>query len=85
MVETLQQGSYYVQLGAFSNPENARTAISGINPGYPVAVQPVPGEGGKNVYRLFIGPLNEDEKGTALFWFRAKGYRDAFIRDGGAR
>ena len=81
LVERLQSDAFYVQLGAFSNPESARNAIGTINPGYPVTVHPVSGVS-QQLYRLYIGPLNEDEKGTALFWFRAKGYRDAFIRSG---
>lgn len=81
MLENLDRDSFYVQLGAFANPDSARGAIGSINPGYPIAVQPVD-SGARPLYRLYVGPLSEDEKGTALFWFRAKGFRDAFIRAG---
>jgi len=81
ITEVLQRDAYYVQIGAFANPESARLAVNAVNPGYPITLHPISG-GTQPLYRLFIGPLTEDEKGTALFWFRAKGYRDAFIRSG---
>lgn len=81
IVTRLQPEQYYLQVGAFSNPESARTAVSAISPGYPIAVEPIK-SGERQLYRLYVGPLTEDEKGTVLYWFRARGYRDAFIRQG---
>jgi hypothetical protein len=34
------------------------------------------------VYRVMVGPLEEDETGTLLFFLRAKGYTDTFVRSG---
>jgi cell division septation protein DedD len=81
IVTRLQPESYYLQVGAFANPESARSAVFAISPGYPIAVEPVK-SGDRQLYRLYVGPLTEDEKGTVLYWFKAKGYRDAFIRQG---
>jgi len=46
---------------------------------YPVAVLAAESSRGA-VYRVLIGPLNQDESGTLLYWFQAKGYPDAFLR-----
>lgn len=82
LVSVLQNNYYYVQIGAFESPQSAKDALDRVAPGYPVVVLPVK-EHGRTVYRLFVGPLNDDEKGAALYWFKAKGYNDAFVRRGG--
>ncbi len=82
LVSVLQSNYYYVQIGAFESPQSAKDALDRVAPGYPMVVLPVK-EHGRTVYRLFVGPLNDDEKGAALYWFKAKGYNDAFVRRGG--
>ncbi|TVR85284.1 MAG: SPOR domain-containing protein [Spirochaetaceae bacterium] len=82
--EALSEGAYYLQIGAYSNVEGVEAALSGLdlNAEYPYTV--VPGVSrDRTVYRVFVGPLEEDEKGRALFMVRARGYRDAFVRRGG--
>ncbi len=81
LVYTLQPDGYYLQVGAYANPRSAKRVVEEVAPGYPLAVLPV-GAAENPLYRVFVGPLTEDEQGTVLFWFRAKGYRDAFIRKG---
>jgi hypothetical protein len=81
LVYTLQPEGYYLQVGAFTNPRSAKRVIDEVAPGYPLAVQPVDGAD-RQIYRVYVGPLEEDEKGMVLYWFRARGYRDAFIRKG---
>jgi len=36
--------------------------------------------GSKKIYKVLIGPLNKDESGAVLYWFKAKGHRDAFLK-----
>jgi cell division protein FtsN len=81
LVGKLSSGAYYLQVGAFSSPRSAKGAIDVLDQDYPIAVVPVE-SAERTVYRLFVGPLNEDERGTMLYWFRARGYKDAFIRKG---
>lgn len=86
LVNTLQSGGYYLQVGAFANPRSAKRVVEEVAPGYPLAVLPVDrsteSAETSSIYRVFVGPLNNDEKGTVLYWFRARGYSDAFIREG---
>jgi cell division septation protein DedD len=72
-----------LQVGAFSDPESAKSAVDDLRGTYPVAVLSAE-SGDRSLYRLFVGPLNEDERGSVLYWIRGKGYQDAFIRKGGA-
>jgi hypothetical protein len=80
IVTTLDSNQFYLQFGAFNNPRTARQALDNLESNFPFVVLPI---GSEPVYRVFVGPLSEDEKGSVLYWFRAKGFRDAFIRQGG--
>ncbi len=82
LVNALQSNYYYLQIGAYTSPEGAKQALDRVASGYPLVVLPVR-EQGRIVYRLFVGPLRDDEKGAVLYWFKAKGYNDAFVRRGG--
>ncbi|MFP4153574.1 MAG: SPOR domain-containing protein, partial [Alkalispirochaeta sp.] len=70
----------YVQVAAFSNPRSAKMTVEQIGPRYPVAVLPQRGTD-HSIYRIFVGPLSEDEKGSALYAIRNRGFRDAFVRE----
>ncbi|MDR1586529.1 MAG: SPOR domain-containing protein, partial [Treponema sp.] len=77
----LEQGKYYVQLGAFSRAEAVESEISRIGRTYPVTVQ----NGGseeKPLYRILLGPMNLGESGAMLQRFKSIGYGDAFVRKG---
>lgn len=80
-IAMLESGSYYLQLGAYSSRETAGRAVSSLPPGYPVAVLPAP-SGDRTTFRLLIGPILEDESGMMLYFFRARGFRDAYVRRG---
>lgn len=83
LIDTLAAEAYYLQVAAFSDPRRAKNAVETLSGTYPVAV--IPSERGDGAfYRLFVGPLNEDERGSVLYWVRNRGYADAFIRKGGA-
>ncbi len=77
----LLKDSYYVQLGAFSEPGGVSYLLEDFSSNYPVTVykSPVPAE---TKYRVLVGPLNQDESGSVLFTVRSKGFGDAFIRKG---
>jgi cell division septation protein DedD len=82
IVRSLESGSYYLQLAAFRDTSGARELVGDLEPRYPVAVLETEREGEAPVYRVFIGPLTEDERGSVLFWFRNRGFGDAFVRRG---
>lgn len=81
LIGSLEQGKYYVQLGAFSRTERVEAFISKVGNGYPLAVQ----NGGSEeqpVYRLLVGPVNLGESGALVQRFKSIGYRDVFVRKG---
>jgi hypothetical protein len=49
---------------------------------YPITVFSAVDSGTARQYKVMVGPLNQDESGVLLAIFRARGYRDAFIRRG---
>lgn len=69
---------YYLQVGVFSSRDTAEKILR-ANPTYPMMIV-----SGKNdtatVYKVVVGPLKRDETGTVLYLFKARGYRDAFLR-----
>ncbi len=83
IVKELREEAYYLQVGAYTNPQSAKTALDGLAAEYPTAVLESSVDE-RRVYRVFVGPLSADEQGTVLYFVRAKGYRDAFIRSGGS-
>lgn len=75
----LPKKSYYLQLGAYSSLVLAEKLVRELKGSYPVMV--LYWKGGKHIiYKVLIGPLNEDESGTLLFRFRARGFKGSFIR-----
>ena len=73
---TLPEGGYYLQIGAFSDSEGVRSAVDQLGEDFPIQVVSSEGE----MYRVYVGPLAEDERGAVLYLVRARGYRDAFLR-----
>jgi len=81
LISQLQRQSWYVQVGSYQSPRVAGDTLRRVTPGYQVAVLPESSRG-QGLYKVFVGPLREDEKGLVLYWFRSKGYKDAFVREG---
>ncbi|MFW5695616.1 MAG: SPOR domain-containing protein [Alkalispirochaeta sp.] len=79
LVEELDGEAAYVQVAAFSTPQSVRRTIDTLSGGWPVAVM-AQKNGDRSVYRVYVGPLAEDEKGSVLFRVRNQGFRDAFVR-----
>jgi cell division protein FtsN len=82
LVGSLDANRYYLQVGAYSNAGSAQRAVAQLGAQYPTEVLADGGEG-RTLYRVLVGPLNEDERGSVLYFVRAMGYRDAFIRQAG--
>jgi hypothetical protein len=79
MIDELEKGKYYVQLGAYHNAASVESALLRIDSGYPLNVQRA-GTADKPLYRLLVGPLNLGESGALVQRFKGSGYRDAYIR-----
>lgn len=69
---------YYLQIGVYKERQTAERIVA-ANPSYPMMIIPATLKG-QQVYKLVVGPLKRDESGTILYLFRARGYKDAFIR-----
>lgn len=78
MVERLELGSHYIQLGVFGDKGHAVAAVSLVEPGYPALIW-YPKKSGE-LFKVLVGPLMPDESGTLLYLFKADGYGDAFLR-----
>lgn len=76
LTSRLSEEGYYLQVGAFSDPQGAQAAVTRLGADFPVKVVPSAGD----IYRVYVGPLEEDERGAVLYLVRARGYRDAFLR-----
>ena len=80
--ESLDNNSYYLQLGAFRDLNTAEDILTQLQrDSYNVFVY----KNGKlrdNLNRVLVGPLNNDERGSLLTWIRSLGYPDAFSRRG---
>ncbi len=70
---------YYLQLGAYSNEKQATEMATGLSASYPVSIA-APQAAGNRFYRVLLGPLNKAEGGTLLYWFRYRGFPDAFLK-----
>ena len=76
--EQLENGSSYIQLGAYSSSELVYGEMDRIAVKYPMIVW-TDESGSGPVYKLLIGPLTGDETGVLVYRFRAEGYRDLFL------
>ena len=77
--EILPSSSYFVQLGAYSTRSLAEKLAGDLTQTYSVTILPA-GSGGRQFYKVLVGPLNVDESGTLLYQFRSRGFKDAFIQ-----
>ena len=77
--EILPSSSYFVQLGAYSTRSLAEKLAGDFTQTYSVTILPA-SSGGRQFYKVLVGPLNVDESGTLLYQFRSRGFKDAFIQ-----
>jgi hypothetical protein len=82
LVASLPEKSYYLQVASYKNPEKIKPLVDTIAAAYPVyPVVVLAGTGGDPFYRIMVGPLREDERGLMLHQLKAKGYKDAFLKE----
>ncbi len=79
ITKKLPKGTYFLQVAAYYSEGLANRLVSRLSSSYPVTVLSVR-KNDKTLYKVLVGPLNGDESGALLYWFRSKGYRDSFIR-----
>ena len=75
----LKKGSFYVQIGRFKDAINVQSFVQRYGRQYPIAVEKL-SSGAGNVYKIYIGPLQKDERGAALETFQRYGFKDAFLK-----
>ncbi|MBF9015708.1 MULTISPECIES: hypothetical protein [unclassified Oceanispirochaeta] len=78
IVSQLNNGSSYIQLGAYSTAESIYSEIEAIEARYPMIVW-TEQKNGLSLYKLLIGPLTRDETGVLSYRFRDSGYTDLFL------
>jgi hypothetical protein len=78
---TLSDESYYLQLAAFTEANAAANLQEDLAEIYPVTVY-LTESAERRVYKVLVGPLNQDESGALLVQFRIRGFPDAFVRAG---
>ena len=79
LISSLEQGKWYLQLGAYSRTENVENEIEKLGTSYPVAIQNI-GTDEKPLFRVLLGPLSQGESSALLLRFKNIGYKDAFVR-----
>ncbi len=80
--EVLRKDAFYLQIGVYASREMAERIGSSLGTAYPLMLMPIR-SGARMVYRVLVGPFSEDEQGLILYQVRSRGYRDAFVRQGG--
>ena len=79
--DSLKKGLFYVQIGRFKDMLNVESFVQLYGKQYPVTVEKSPATKGTEVfYKVYIGPLQKDERGAALETFQKLGYKDAFLK-----
>ena len=75
----LTKGSFYVQVGRFKDILNVESFVQMYGKQYPVAIEK--SSTTKDVfYKVYVGPLQKDERGAALETFQKLGFKDAFLK-----
>ena len=78
-VDELDPNAAYVQVGAYSSEESVTNTLAILGEQLPITVLSRAERSFGPAYRVFVGPLGNDEKGSALFHARHRGFRDAFV------
>ena len=75
----LTKGAFYVQVGRFKDILNVESFVQMYGKQYPVAIEK--SSTAKDVfYKVYVGPLQKDERGAALETFQKLGFKDAFLK-----
>jgi hypothetical protein len=82
LVTSLPVKSYYLQVASYRNPARVKPLVNSLAAAYPVyPVVVLDTSDAHPFYRVMVGPLGEDERGLILHQIRAKGYKDAFLKE----
>ena len=79
VTDGLQKGSFYVQIARFTDMLNVQSFVQRYGKQYPISVEKN-GTGSGSFYKVYIGPLQKDERGAALETFQRLGFKDAFLK-----
>lgn len=77
--DALKKGSFYVQIGHFKDSLNVESFIQRYGKQYPVTVEKS-STVKDSMYKVYIGPLQKDERGATLETFQKLGFKDAFLK-----
>ncbi len=75
--EDFEKDKYYIQIATLSKQLNVDNIISEYGAKYPVKLIQLNNNRG---YQVLVGPFTEAQYSTVLMRFKAKGYKDAFVR-----
>jgi hypothetical protein len=81
-IDKLPKESYFIQLGAYTAKSLALKLGRDLAGTYSVAILPAAGRDRGIIYKVMIGPVNDDESGVLLYNLKSRGFKDAFIQYG---
>ena len=74
----LTKGAFYVQVGRFKDVLNVESFVEMYGKQYPVTIEK--SATADVFYKVYVGPLQKDERGAALETFQKLGFKDAFLK-----
>jgi len=80
LVNGLERGKWYVQIGVYTRADYVENAIGLIETSAPVVIHNA-GTDTNPMFRVLLGPFSQNESKTVQRRFKNKGY-DAFLRKG---
>jgi len=81
-IDKLPKESYFIQLGAYTAKSLALKLGHDLAGTYSVAILPAAGRDRGIIYKVMVGPVNDDESGVLLYNLKSRGFKDAFIQYG---
>jgi len=81
-IDKLPKESYFIQLGAYTAKSLALKLSRDLAGTYSVAILPAAGRDRGIIYKVMVGPVNDDESGVLLYNLKSRGFKDAFIQYG---
>ncbi|MQY76604.1 MAG: hypothetical protein GH155_03155 [Spirochaeta sp.] len=81
-IDKLPKESYFIQLGAYTAKSLAMKLSRDLAGSYSVAILPATGRDRGIIYKVMVGPVNDDESGVLLYNLKSRGFKDAFIQYG---
>ncbi len=81
-IDKLPKESYFIQLGAYTAKSLALKLSRDLADTYSVAILPAAGRDKRIIYKVMVGPVNDDESGVLLYNLKSRGFKDAFIQYG---